>query len=106
MFVLIAKFLSPQVSFYFLHLIKGQPWITAMSDTKRETHFEQLDFGQYWTHQKKFLTVLPIVLFLLTCLYTQNSETHFFANFLSLVLVTLPKLPSFHHVRLFNINKY
>lgn len=45
-------------------------------------------------------------MFLLTCLYTQNSEAHFIANFLSLVLVTVPKLPSFYHVRLFNINKY
>ncbi|CRL08364.1 CLUMA_CG021236, isoform A [Clunio marinus] len=95
------------IHLYFLHIIKGVPWISRMDDgNKKETHWEQLDGGVQWTRQRKILTAIPIILFLLTCLYTQNSESHFMANFISLIVVTLPKLPMFHHVRLFNINKY
>ena len=99
---------SFKANFYFLHIVKGSPWelVLKSGKYKRETHFEQLDYGAQFTHQKKFLTMLPIILFLLTCLYTKNSEAHFLVNFLSLILVTIPKLPRFHHVRLFNINKY
>jgi ORMDL family len=98
---------------YFLHFVKGTPWYTSdiLTQTggyKRETHFEQLDSSTEfsWTGQKKFLFVMPIILFLLTCLYTENSEAHFLANFISLIVVILPKLPSFHHVRILGINKY
>jgi hypothetical protein len=98
---------SFQAHLYFLHIIKGTPWISPVDrDQSRETHWEQLDSGKYWTDQKKFLTLAPIVLFFLTCLYTQNSEAHFVINFVSLVVVTAPKFPIFHHRRLFNINKY
>lgn len=44
--------------------------------------------------------------FLLTCMYTKNHPCHFIINFFSLLVVLLPKLPQFHGVRLFGINKY
>ncbi|KAH8329644.1 hypothetical protein KR074_005919 [Drosophila pseudoananassae] len=92
---------------YFLHVIKGAPWLSTENDpSRRLTHWEQIDDGIQMTTTRKFLTAAPIVLFLLTCLYTRNSTEHFIANFVSLVVVTLPKLPQFHGVRLFNINKY
>ncbi|XP_022221164.1 ORM1-like protein [Drosophila obscura] len=92
---------------YFLHIIKGAPWLSIENDpSRRWTHWEQIDDGIQMTTTRKFLTAVPIVLFLLTCLYTRNSTEHFIANFVSLVVVTLPKLPQFHGVRLFNINKY
>ncbi|CAO1310215.1 unnamed protein product [Diamesa hyperborea] len=92
---------------YFLHIIKGAPWMTCFEESNRsETHWEQLDDGNQWTSQKKFLTAIPIILFLLTCIYTKNSPEHFIANFISLVVILLPKMPVFHHLRLFGINKY
>ncbi|XP_034484005.1 ORM1-like protein [Drosophila innubila] len=92
---------------YFLHIIKGAPWMSIENDANRRwTHWEQIDDGVQLTTTRKFLTAVPIVLFLLTCLYTRNNTEHFIANFISLVVVTLPKLPQFHGVRLFNINKY
>jgi hypothetical protein len=72
----------------------------------RETHWEQLDDGEQWSRQRKILFSIPIILFLLTSLYTKNNEYHFITNFISLIFVIVPKLPSFHHRRLFNINKY
>lgn len=44
--------------------------------------------------------------FLLACIYTKNDVSHFTVNFLSLMVVLIPKLPQFHGVRLFGINKY
>lgn len=90
------------------------------------THWEQIDDGKPFTESRKFLTVAPIIMFvlhiffmrlpvqdityffrfLLACLYTKNDQDHFIANFLSLIVVLLPKLPQFHGVRLFGINKY
>ena len=38
--------------------------------------------------------------------YTKYDSTHFFINFFTLIVVLIPKLPQFHGVRLFGINKY
>ncbi|EDV96624.1 ORM1-like protein [Drosophila grimshawi] len=103
----VTNLLHNAVHLYFLHIIKGAPWLSIENDASRQwTHWEQIDDGVQMTPTRKFLTAVPIVLFLLTCLYTRNSTEHFIANFISLVVVTLPKLPQFHGVRLFNINKY
>lgn len=110
---------------YFLHIIKGKrikqtqfagintkffqgtPWTSIDSHEHfRETHWEQLDSGVQWSRQRKTLFLIPIILFLLTCLYTKNDEMHFIANLISLIVCIIPKLPSFHHRRLFGINKY
>ncbi|XP_011188275.1 ORM1-like protein [Zeugodacus cucurbitae] len=103
----ITNLLHNAAHLYFLHLIKGAPWLSIENDgARRLTHWEQIDDGEQFTATRRFLTAVPIVLFLLTCIYTRNDPDHFIANFISLVLVTLPKLPQFHGVRLFNINKY
>ncbi|KAJ6650099.1 ORM1-like protein [Pseudolycoriella hygida] len=92
---------------YFLHCIKGAPWLsTNTSSERRYTHWEQINNGQQWTETRKFLIIAPIVIFLLTCFYTKNDVGHFAVNFLSLIVVLIPKLPQFHGVRLFGINKY
>ncbi|RZF37441.1 hypothetical protein LSTR_LSTR013450 [Laodelphax striatellus] len=93
--------------FIFLHILKGAPWIPQdQGDCRTLTHWEQIDYGIQFTSTRKFLTAAPIILFLLTCFYTRNATNHFIINFISLVLVVLPKLPQFHKVRLFGINKY
>ncbi|KAJ9588243.1 hypothetical protein L9F63_018407 [Diploptera punctata] len=93
--------------FVFLHILKGAPWIPQdQGDSRILTHWEQIDYGQQFTATRKFLTVVPIILFLLTSFYTKYATSHFIVNFISMVLVVLPKLPQFHRVRLFGINKY
>ncbi|XP_050092423.1 ORM1-like protein [Anopheles aquasalis] len=92
---------------YFLHSIKGAPWMSIdAGESRRYTHWEQINCGEQFTATRKFLTAAPIVLFLLTCLYTRNDVEHFIVNFISLAVVLVPKLPQFHGVRLFGINKY
>ncbi|KAL1138039.1 hypothetical protein AAG570_009734 [Ranatra chinensis] len=95
------------IQFIFLHILKGAPWIPQdQGDSRVLTHWEQIDYGRQFTKTRKFLTAAPIILFLLTCFYTHHESRHFAVNFVSLVLVILPKLPQFHRVRLFGINKY
>lgn len=44
--------------------------------------------------------------YLLTSFYTKYDPAHFIINTASLLSVLLPKLPQFHGVRIFGINKY
>jgi len=93
--------------FIFLHLVKGTPWETGDQGKVRYlTHWEQIDDGAQFTATRTFLTVFPIILFFLASFYTKYDSVHFIINFVSLVSVLLPKLPQFHEVRLFGINKY
>lgn len=93
--------------FVMLHLVKGTPWESGDQGKVRYlTHWEQIDNGVQFTATRKFLTVVPIVLFFLASFYTKYDTMHFLVNFSSLVIVLLPKLPQFHMVRLFGINQY
>lgn len=103
----ITNLIHNLIHFIFLHIIKGAPWISQdQGESRRLTHWEQIDNGKQFTKTRKFLMVAPIIMFFLTCFYTKNDPNHFAVNFVSLIFVTLPKLPQFHEVRLFGINKY
>ena len=87
--------------------MKSHPWITFdQGSNRRLTHWEQLDHGVQYTPTRKFLTVVPVALFILASAYSKYDKLHFALNFVSLACVLLPKLPAFHRVRLFGINKY
>jgi len=93
--------------FIFLHLVKGTPWETSDQGKVQDlTHWEQIDDGAQFTATRKFLTVVPIILFFLTSFYTKYDSFHFVLNITALLLVLVPKLPQFHQVRIFGINKY
>ena len=87
--------------------MKSHPWITFdQGSNRRLTHWEQIDHGVQYTPTRKFLTIIPIALFILASAYSKYDKLHFVLNFVSLAFVLLPKLPAFHKVRLFGINKY
>lgn len=93
--------------YIFLHTVKGTPFETPDQGKARLlTHWEQMDYGLQFTSSRKFLSISPIVLYLLASFYTKYDAAHFFINTISLLSVLLPKLPQFHGVRLFGINKY
>ncbi|XP_056418341.1 ORM1-like protein 2 [Hyla sarda] len=95
------------VMYLFLHTVKGTPFETPDQGKARLlTHWEQMDYGLQLTSSRKFLTITPIVLYLLASFYTKYDAVHFLINTLSLLSVLLPKLPQFHGVRIFGINKY
>ncbi|TMS15993.1 ORM1-like protein 2 [Larimichthys crocea] len=95
------------VMYLFLHTVKGTPFETPDQGKARLlTHWEQMDYGVQFTSSRKFLTISPIVLYILASFYTKYDPTHFLINTSSLLSVLLPKLPQFHGVRIFGINKY
>ncbi|CAD5117269.1 DgyrCDS6058 [Dimorphilus gyrociliatus] len=90
-----------------LHIEKGTPFETTDQGKSRYfTVWEQMDYGEQFSASKKFLTITPVVLFILASFYTKYDRTHFFINIISLLTVLVPKLPMLHGVRIFGINKY
>ncbi|NXF89937.1 ORML2 protein, partial [Eubucco bourcierii] len=95
------------VMYLLLHTVKGTPFETPDQGSARLlTHWEQIDHGTQFTSSRKFLSVSPVLLYLLASFYTKYDPGHFVVNTTSLLSVLLPKLPQFHGVRLFGINKY
>ncbi|XP_064648329.1 ORM1-like protein 1 [Lineus longissimus] len=94
--------------FFMFHIEKGTPFETADQGKSRGlTNWEQFDHGEYYSDTKKFLTIVPIVLFFLASFYTKYDPVHFMINALTLVVLALiPKLPQLYKKRLFGINKY
>lgn len=93
--------------YVFLHTVKGTPFETPDQGKARLlTYWEQMDYGLQFTSSRKFLSISPIILYLLASFYTKYDAVHFLINTASLLSVLLPKLPQFHGVRLFGINKY
>ncbi|TPP58491.1 putative Ormdl protein [Fasciola gigantica] len=94
--------------YLFLHWEKGSPYETLdQGEARVLTQWEQFDDGEQFSPTKKFLLVVPIVLFLLASFYTEYDPTHCLINASSLIiLAVLPKLPQFYRVRLFGINRW
>ncbi|ESN98562.1 hypothetical protein HELRODRAFT_177041 [Helobdella robusta] len=93
--------------FIILHIEKGTPFETADQGKFRyRTVWEQLDYGIQFSPSRKFLTIVPIILFFLASFYTKYDYYHFVFNSGSLLLVLIPKLPQLDGVRIFGINKY
>lgn len=93
--------------FILLHYLKGTPFRTSdQGKSRRLTHWEQIDQGTQFTDTRKFLTFVPIVLFMITSFYTKYSPVHFLVNTLTLLPNLVAKLPEMYKVRLFGLNKY
>jgi len=82
-------------NYFFLHSLKGAPWEIqdCPGDARNLTHWEQIDYGVQFTTTRKFLTVVPVLLFCLASFYTRYNSYHFVVNFLAMLCVVIPKLP-------------
>ncbi len=69
------------------------------------THWEQLDHGLQYTPTRKFLTIVPIVLFFLASFYTHYEPVHFILNSVSLAFV-LVKNPSKFYTLVTCVSKF
>ncbi|KAF6774088.1 hypothetical protein AHF37_06302 [Paragonimus kellicotti] len=99
---------AQQVLYLLLHWEKGSPYETLdQGEARALTQWEQFDDGEQFSPTKKFLIVVPIVLFLLASFYTEYDPVHCLINASSLIfLALLPKLPQFYRVRIFGINRW
>ncbi|BGP52937.1 hypothetical protein JCM8202_004018 [Rhodotorula sphaerocarpa] len=93
------------LSYVIFHYVTGVPFDMTNNSGVYDnlTLWEQIDSGAQYTPAKKWLTTLPIVLFLLSTHYTRY-DSHpalFTLNLCALLFVGLaPKLPAFHRLRI------
>ena len=81
-------------SYLMFHYVRGVPFEFNAGAYDNLNMWEQIDNGDQYTPSKKFLLSVPIVLFLLSTHYTQYDLTYFTINFLAVLGVVIPKLPS------------
>ena len=81
-------------SYLMFHWVRGVPFEFNAGAYDNLNMWEQIDNGDQYTPAKKFLLSVPIVLFLLSTHYTHYDLTYFTINFLAVLSVVIPKLPS------------
>ena len=81
-------------SYLMFHWVRGVPFEFNAGAYDNLNMWEQIDNGDQYTPAKKFLLAVPIVLFLLSTHYTHYDLTYFTINFLAVLGVVIPKLPS------------
>ena len=86
-------------SFLMFHWVRGVPFEFNGGAYDNLNMWEQIDNGDQYTPAKKFLMIVPIVLFLLSTHYTHYDLLFFVINFLAVLVVVIPKLPFVSHLR-------
>lgn len=81
------------------HQVKGTPFDFNGGAYDNLTMWEQIDDGAQYTPAKKFLVGVPIALFLISTHYSNYDLNLFILNFISCMIVVIPKLPSSHRLR-------
>lgn len=98
--------LHGMITYYLLHWTKGSPCQEDQGKYEYLTFWEQVDNSVYGTRNRKFLTVVPLVLFVLATHGTDFRKQPLGLNLLVVVLLLVAKLPSMHKVRILGINRY
>jgi len=92
-------------SFIMFHWVRGVPFEFNAGAYDNLNMWEQIDSGDQYTPTKKFLLMVPILLFLVSTHYTHYDLTYFMVNFLATLMVVVPKLPAVSLIPL-RISKY
>ncbi len=95
------------LTYYLFHWSKGTPF-PEEDQGKYEmlTFWEQVDNGVYATRNRKLLTIVPVVLFVLATHGTDFRRQPLGLNLAVVLVLLIAKLPALHKVRIFGINKY
>jgi len=86
-------------TYLMFHYVQGVPFDFNGGAYDNLNMWEQMDNGDQYTPSKKFLMSMPIILFLLSTHYTHYDLTYFIINCMAVMSVIIPKLPSFHRMR-------
>ncbi|XP_076909625.1 uncharacterized protein LOC143566969 [Bidens hawaiensis] len=92
------------VTYHFFHWKKGTPFADDQGIYNRLTWWEQIDSGKQLTRNRKFLTVVPVVLYLIASHTTDYENPMLFLNTLAVFVLVVAKFPNMHKVRIFGIN--
>lgn len=87
------------LSYIMFHYVTGTPFESNAGAYDQLTLWEQIDEGAQYTPAKKWLTSVPIGLFLVSTHYTRYNPLLFGLNFSALLFVLFPKLPILHRLR-------
>ncbi|KAE8219154.1 hypothetical protein CF319_g7100 [Tilletia indica] len=87
------------LTFLMFHHVTGTPFQANAGVYDELTLWEQIDEGAQHTPAKKWLTSVPIGLFLISTHYTKYNLWLFSLNFCALLFVLFPKLPILHRLR-------
>ena len=93
-------------TFYLMHWTKGSPVEEDQGKWDGFTFWEQLDDEEQGTRNRKFFTVVPVVLFVLATHGSDFRKQPLLLNLVVVLVLVVAKFPSMHKVRLFGINKY
>ncbi len=101
---MLARHGMVQVTYRFFHWKKGTPFAEDQGDYAKLTWWEQVDNGRQHTRNRKFLIVVPVLLYLL--LYSSSlpelfAWTSFILVFCMCFFPTFPSLPC-----VFNIHSW
>lgn len=94
------------VTYYLLHWNKGSPIEMDQGTYDKLTYWEQLDDGVQYTPNRKFLVVLPFLLFILATHGSDYRRQPLGLNLAALVILIVAKLPQLDQVRFFGINEW
>ncbi|KAK0587361.1 hypothetical protein LWI29_021585 [Acer saccharum] len=92
------------VTYQFFHWKKGTPFADDQGIYNALTWWEQIDNGKQLTRNRKFLTVVPVVLYLIASHTTDYQNPMLFINTLAVFIMVVAKFPNMHKVRIFGIN--
>jgi hypothetical protein len=92
------------VTYRFFHWKKGTPFAEDQGDYGKLTWWEQVDDGRQLTRNRKFLTVVPVVLYLIASHTTDYKNPTLFLNTIAVCWLVIAKFPNMHRVRIFGIN--
>lgn len=81
------------------HHVTGTPFDSNAGAYDQLTLWEQIDEGAQYTPAKKWLTSVPIGVFLISTHYTRFNLALFALNFVACIIVIFPKLPILDRLR-------
>ncbi|KAH9617218.1 hypothetical protein KSS87_017504 [Heliosperma pusillum] len=87
---------SVQVTYHCFHWKKGTPFSEDQGIYNRLTWWEQIDNGKQLTRNRKFLTVVPVVLYLIASHTTDYEHPMLFLNTLAVIILVIAKFPHMH----------
>lgn len=93
-------------TYYVLHWMKGSLYPEDQGQFNRLTFWEQMDNETYGTTNRKFFTLVPLVLFVLATHGADFRKQPLGVNLVVVLVLLIAKLPALHKVRFFGINQY
>lgn len=100
----VVHFSHSLITYHFFHWKKGTPFSDDQGIYNRLTWWEQIDSGKQLTRNRKFLTVVPVVLYLIASHTTDYQHPMLLFNTLAVFVLVVAKFPHMHKVRIFGIN--